>query len=144
HRRGVAYVDLHKRENIIVGNDGQPYLVDFQISWQRRTTMGSAPTFFRRGWQYLDERLFSILCQIDLYHWQKHVRRCQAVKGPRVAPPGLIRWHRWLAVPFRQWRRRLLVWCGIRSHQGAAWTERFAEDAFRFPTESSQTTRAAA
>ena len=24
HRRGIAYVDLHKRENIIVGDDGRP------------------------------------------------------------------------------------------------------------------------
>ena len=32
HRRKMAYVDLHKRENILVGDDGQPYLIDFQIS----------------------------------------------------------------------------------------------------------------
>ena len=32
HRRRMAYVDLHKAENIIVGDDGQPYLIDFQIS----------------------------------------------------------------------------------------------------------------
>src|SRR5205085_3317670 len=30
HRCGVAYVDLHKRENVIVGDDGRPYLIDFQ------------------------------------------------------------------------------------------------------------------
>ena len=32
HRRNMAYVDLHKAENVIVGEDGQPYLIDFQIS----------------------------------------------------------------------------------------------------------------
>ena len=42
HQRHMAYVDLHKRENILVGEDGQPYLLDFQISfvlsarWARR------------------------------------------------------------------------------------------------------------
>src|SRR4051794_221535 len=31
HRRGLAYVDLHKRENVLVGDDGRPYLIDFQV-----------------------------------------------------------------------------------------------------------------
>src|SRR5438128_316243 len=31
HRRGIAYVDLHKRENVVLGDDGRPYLVDFQV-----------------------------------------------------------------------------------------------------------------
>ena len=33
HRRGLAHVDLHKRENIIVADDGRPCLIDFQICW---------------------------------------------------------------------------------------------------------------
>jgi hypothetical protein len=33
HRRGLAYVDLEKCENVLVGADGRPYLFDFQISW---------------------------------------------------------------------------------------------------------------
>jgi hypothetical protein len=32
HARGVAYVDLSKRANVIVGEDGRAHLVDFQIS----------------------------------------------------------------------------------------------------------------
>lgn len=32
HARGVAYVDLEKVENILVGDDGHPWLIDFQIS----------------------------------------------------------------------------------------------------------------
>jgi RIO-like serine/threonine protein kinase len=32
HARGVAYADLSKRSNVIVGDDGRAYLVDFQIS----------------------------------------------------------------------------------------------------------------
>ncbi len=34
HRRGLAYVDLEKCENVLVGEDGRPYLFDFQISWR--------------------------------------------------------------------------------------------------------------
>jgi hypothetical protein len=34
HRRGLAYVDLEKCENVLVGDDGRPYLFDFQISWR--------------------------------------------------------------------------------------------------------------
>src|SRR5690606_9213688 len=33
HARQIAYVDLEKRENILVGDDGRPYLIDFQISF---------------------------------------------------------------------------------------------------------------
>ncbi|GAH84258.1 unnamed protein product, partial [marine sediment metagenome] len=36
HARGVAYVDSNKRSNILVGADGRPYLVDYQISIHRR------------------------------------------------------------------------------------------------------------
>lgn len=34
HRRGLAYVDLEKCENVLVSADGRPYLFDFQISWR--------------------------------------------------------------------------------------------------------------
>ena len=36
HRRGMAYVDLEKCENVVVGEDGRPYLIDFQIAWRGR------------------------------------------------------------------------------------------------------------
>src|SRR5258707_12335587 len=41
HRRGIAYVDTNKPENILLGDDGQPHLIDFQISWD-------SPFFLRR------------------------------------------------------------------------------------------------
>ncbi|MSR63361.1 MAG: hypothetical protein EXS08_13040 [Planctomycetes bacterium] len=34
HRRGLAYVDLEKCENVLVAADGRPFLFDFQISWR--------------------------------------------------------------------------------------------------------------
>ena len=33
HALGMAFVDMEKAENILVGDDGRPYLFDFQISW---------------------------------------------------------------------------------------------------------------
>lgn len=141
HRRGIAYVDLHKRENIIVGWNGQPYLVDFQISWNHRWE-GSGPALpVGQSWTWrLAERVFSALCQADFYHLEKHIRRVQGSRGPRIPPPEWVRWHRAVAVPFRELRRRLLVLCGIRSGRGAATTEQFVEVAFR----SSDTVRSAA
>src|SRR5207302_97976 len=60
HRRGMAYVDLHKRENILVGADGRLYLLDFQIS------------FCMRGWwpaNSLPVRgLLALLQRSDRYH----------------------------------------------------------------------------
>ncbi len=62
HERGVAYVDMAKRENIIVGDDGRPYLIDFQISFMRR----SGPFSWLRSalvWTFQRE---------DRYHLVKH------------------------------------------------------------------------
>ena len=117
HRLEVAYVDLHKRENILVGEDGLPYLIDFQIgfwlpSWQ--------PARFCSGW------LLRILQRSDRYHLLKHFARfrpdqCQAdIDQMR---PWIIRQHRKIAVPFRTLRRRLLVMLGIRSGRGSASSE---------------------
>lgn len=132
HRRGIAYVDLHKRENIIVGRNGQPYLVDFQISWDHRRMWSGLAILRYSPWSCrLVERVFSALCQADFYHLEKHIRWVQSHRGSRIPPPEWVRWHRALAVPFRELRRQLLVLCGIRSGRGAAVTEQFVEDAFR-------------
>jgi hypothetical protein len=32
HARGVLYLDLSKAENVLVGDDGRPWLIDFQVS----------------------------------------------------------------------------------------------------------------
>ena len=126
HRRGIAYVDLHKRENIIVGDDGRPYLVDFQISFDA--------THPRLNW--VPRFLFDQLCIGDLYHLEKHVRhaRDSAAKYEPPEIPAWLRLHRLVAVPFRQLRRRLLVARGIRTGRGAVASEVFAEDAVRRET----------
>jgi hypothetical protein len=123
HRRGIAYVDLHKRENVIVGDDGRPYLIDFQISltlpnwWPARAVLRMAQ-------------------RSDDYHLAKHVARCRPDLGgvlPSIAAnrPWWIRLHRLVARPFRACRRRLLVWCGVRTGRGRVGSEHFPEEVVR-------------
>lgn len=130
HVRGIAYVDLHKRENIIVGEDGRPYLVDFQISLD--------VTHPRLRWVPGIHAAFDHLCAGDLYHLEKHIRRADPFASKYTPPaiPAWLRIHRVFAVPFRQMRRRLLVARRIRTGRGAVASEVFAEDAVR--RESSQ------
>jgi hypothetical protein len=121
HERRLAYVDLHKAENVLVGADGQPYLFDFQISFIGRAGGGEA------GWT---QPLLRLLQEADAYHLGKHRRR--DVSRAAVAKPELpwfIQAHRLVGYPFRELRRRLLVALGIRSGAGRACTELFPEDA---------------
>jgi hypothetical protein len=123
HRRGIAYVDLHKRENVIVGDDGRPYLIDFQI--------GFDATHTRVAWLPGVRYLFDVLCQSDLYHLRKHVAHHAPELNLGLDRPWWITAHRAVAVPFRQLRRRLLVAAGVRTGAGHVETEQFAEDAVR-------------
>jgi hypothetical protein len=125
HDRGIAYVDLHKRENVIVGRDGRPYLVDFQICFDA--------THPRVRWIPGVGRVFAALCAGDRYHLAKHTFRTAgaAVDAPKPEIPAWLQMHRLVAVPFRQLRRRMLVSKGIRTGRGAVASEVFAEDAVR-------------
>ena len=136
HESGVAYVDLHKRENIIVGDDNRPYLVDFQVcfelanSWPRRN-------FFTR-W------ILKLLQQSDNYHLQKHIARIRpdvcgsTIEVVRLQPPWWIRIHRMIGVPLRTMRRKLLVLLGIRKGRGRVHSEQFIEDGLRPVGDSSR------
>jgi hypothetical protein len=129
HAEGIAYVDLHKRENIIVGDDGCPYLIDFQISfalphgWLRRSRLC-------RG-------ILRMFQEGDDYHLLKHwaIHRADqcgvTLKELGHRRPWWIRAHRSIAVPFRTLRRMLLVVLRIRTGQGMVDSECFAEDAVR-------------
>jgi len=120
HRRGIAYVDLHKRENILVGEDGQPHLIDFQISQM-------LPRWWPLG------TILRVLQRSDEYHLRKHVLHFRPelfVGVPEehiLRRPVWIRLHRLIAVPFRTLRRKLLVMTSVRSGRGAATTEVFPE-----------------
>jgi hypothetical protein len=106
HDRQIAYVDLNKRQNILVGDDGRPYLIDFQISLHLPAT----------GWRTLApvRWLLARFQQADIYHALKHKRRLR----PDLLTPDeerivtrlsiWIRLHRWVARPLTQARRRTL------------------------------------
>ncbi len=59
HGRRIAYVDLHKPENVLVGVNGRPYLIDFQISVCLPDFVGF-------------NGLLRMLQASDLYHMNKH------------------------------------------------------------------------
>jgi hypothetical protein len=68
HERGVCHNDLHKEQNVLVGRDGFPHLVDFQLASVHR----------RRA------RLFASRARDDLRHVEKHRRRyTRDGRGPR-------------------------------------------------------------
>src|SRR6185295_15141631 len=65
HRRGIAYVDTNKPENILLGDDGRPHLIDFQISWDLHD--------FGNWW--LNRWWLHRLQREDFYHILKHKLR---------------------------------------------------------------------
>ncbi len=100
HERGVCHMDMNKRGNILLGSDGRPHVIDFQLAlclpgliWRpiRKALQGS-----------------------DFYHLLKHKRRFRAdlMKPYEWAvvrrKSALIRMHRRIATPFRRVRRRVL------------------------------------
>jgi hypothetical protein len=134
HAEGLAYVDLHKCENIIVGDDGRPYLVDFQISL--------ALPHWWPGCSYLCRAILWLFQRSDDYHLLKHwaIHRADqcglTLEDLGKQRPWWIRAHRLIAVPFRTLRRRLLVALRIRTGWGEVSTEYFAEDAVRNEAEA--------
>ena len=113
HARGAAYVDLEKRENILLGADGRPHLIDFQISWHWPDNRG--------GRTWVARYILSILQASDRYHLLKHWRRLrpdqlEAAEFERsYETPIWIRWHRAVFRPLTRLRRQVLVWLGARA-----------------------------
>jgi hypothetical protein len=109
--RGIAYVDTNKSENILLGDDGRPYLIDFQISFALHDFGRHA---LSRWW-------LARLHQADLYHLCKHKRRLrpdqltaeEAALAQRRRP--IIRLHRLLTRPYfilRRWVMKRLEKAG--------------------------------
>jgi hypothetical protein len=104
HERHMAYVDLNKRQNILMGDDGRPYLIDFQISLLIPPSGWGAVRLVR--W------ILGRFQHADVYHCLKHKRRLR----PDLLTPDeerlvsrlsiWIRLHRWLARPLTHLRRR--------------------------------------
>ena len=116
HERGMAYVDLEKPDNVLVGDDGGPYLFDFQISWNLPRRWGGElwPARVLRGW----------LQEADHYHLLKLQRRTRpeqlsgdaAVESYRK--PWYLRIHGIIARPLTRLRRRILNRVDPRRKQG--------------------------
>ena len=130
HARGLAYVDLHKGENVLVGDDSRSYLIDFQVCYiQPRSRLLAR----------LLGPVERALQAMDLYHLRKHLCAHRPdLSGLTLLEfnqqndrPWWIKAHRAVAVPLRTLRRRLLVLLGIRKGTGGAASEHFAEDAIR-------------
>lgn len=63
HRRRIFYMDLNKQGNIILGDDGLPYLIDFQVCIDFK---------YRNR---LFDKLFDLFIKEDIYHLYKHKKR---------------------------------------------------------------------
>jgi len=106
HNRNMAYVDLEKCGNILVGDDGRPHLVDFQISWYIPDRWGGR--FGPAKW------ICGLLQASDRYHLLKHHRRTRPDQlspeqlNRSYEPPFYIGIHRWITRPFTRLRRRTL------------------------------------
>jgi serine/threonine protein kinase len=99
HSKGVCYMDLNKRGNILIRMDRQPCLIDFQISLHLPKWLG----FLAKSLQ-----------KEDMYHFYKHKRRFRPdlmtveenLHSGKVS--FLIKAHRFVSKPFRNIRRWFL------------------------------------
>lgn len=101
HERDIAYCDANKTQNVLIGADGRPHLIDFQISWDLQT--------FPRGW--LGRKILTQLQFEDGYHVLKHKSRLRpdelTLDERRRARRKslLVRTHRFLLKPYFKIRR---------------------------------------
>ncbi len=105
-RRGIAYVDSQKPQNILLGEDGRPHLIDFQVSFDA--------TAWRPRW--LGRMLLKPLVRGDVYHVLKNKRRFR----PDLLTPDEIatlnnkgplhKLHGWISAPYHWVRKPLMKW----------------------------------
>jgi len=107
HRRRIAYVDANKPENILLGADGRPHLIDFQISYD----------LHELGDNFVNRAILRRLAAEDDYHILKHKRKLrpdlltaeEAERSRRRS--GFVNLHRFLTRPYfiiRRWTMRRL------------------------------------
>ena len=106
HAAGVAHGDLKRKNNILVGPDERPYVIDFGIAWRHRS---GAPRWKR--W------VFEIVAQMDYNAWIKHKygrppQGLTAEDAARYRPLLLERIARsirvaWQKITLRRLRKRL-------------------------------------
>lgn len=102
HRRDLAYVDANKMQNILVGADDRPHLIDFQISWDPEEWGGGR----------ISHWFLSHFQSEDNYHLLKHKSRLRPDELTAAEQEGvhrksrLVRAHRFLTKPYFKLRRR--------------------------------------
>ncbi|MCL2641372.1 MAG: hypothetical protein FWD53_11035 [Phycisphaerales bacterium] len=105
HERHVAYVDSNKRENILYGDDGKPWLIDFQISFECKR--GERDNFLAKA-------ILRKFVKADWYHYYKHKTRllpgvCTEDDFERAKRRGFLhQLHRLVARPIIRVRRMFL------------------------------------
>lgn len=105
HRRRIYYLDLAKSDNIIVGDDGRPYLIDFQICIR----FPPAGSLLGR----LTDPLFQVLRREDFYHYCKHKWRHRKDLLTEDEWPYIHRsrfgsaWRQWIWRPYLAVKRRI-------------------------------------
>ena len=114
HLRRVAYVDMNKRGNVLLGYDNLPYLIDFQIACY-------IPRLFR-PLRILTDGILRLLQKEDFYHLNKHKRRLsrhlmdiEQIHTSRQKSVW-IRYHRNIARPLTRLRRRVLYFLFRSGH----------------------------
>ncbi len=116
HERGIAYGDTNKPENILLGDDGRPYLIDFQINFALHD-FGRNP---------IARIILNRVHAADLYHLYKHKKR---LRPDQLRPEEarivqhrgiLIRLHRFLTRPYFLLRRRTMKRLAKSGHIAAA------------------------
>jgi len=105
HARDMAYVDTNKPQNILLGDDGRPHLIDFQISFDLHGFMGKS--FITRWW-------LKRLQRADIYHILKHKKK---LRPDQITPAELeiatkrsfwIKAHRVVFKPYFSIRRAVM------------------------------------
>ena len=103
HRRGIAYVDTNKPQNILIGDDGEPHLIDFQVSWDSEWWINKP----------LSRWMTKKFASDDRYHILKHKRRLMPGQIDRKEAERLqkksifVHAHRLILLPYRGIRHRL-------------------------------------
>ena len=121
HREGFAYVDMNKADNILVGDDGRPYLIDYQIHHGKGVPM-------KKLWW--PARMVLKRFQVaDRYHLAKHKLRYRPDLYPGGEAeldrlrPWSVRVHRAVTRWPQRLRRGLLVKLRVRDRGGRADSE---------------------